>query len=555
MKKTMWVILLISLIAFAYIIQNFNREIIEISIVSKSMYVSSKDNQVQLYDLELKEKIKIPRGLTVNVTQPEIIDEVNYYKIDYENQDYYIKSKNLTTEKIDIVQEKEMYVQTSAILYKEPDSVQIKTQLTKGEKLNIIGHTEIKEDGTVEMYEVTTDDYKGYIYSKYLTTTEQDALLNYNENNNYEIHENRLNTYLGGSGASMDYYPREKPQFENNIMPDDVRTLYMNSGVISKVDEYINLAKETGINAIVVDIKDNTSPAFPAEAMKLYSITNYEKAFNTYESYQEAIQKINDAGLYSIGRITVFKDNYYTNDNPEDSIIDLRTNQPLNHGGSNWPSAFNRNVWEFSVALAIESVVEMGFNEIQFDYVRFPDLTSTLEKAGYLDFLNTYDEDKAEAIQKFLMYATDKIHAENAYVSADVFGEAANTYVTAYGQYWPAISNVVDVISPMPYPDHFNTYEYGLTEPVWTIPYQLLSSWAKSVNDRQKETPTPAKVRTWIQAYNSTKSPYVTYDSYMISEQLKALYEQGLTGGFITWNASSSLTKYNQIKEAFGKEY
>ena len=111
------------------------------------------------------------------------------------------------------------------------------------------------------------------------------------------------------------------------------------------------------------------------------------------------------------------------------------------------------------------------------------------------------------------MYATDEIHKYNAYVSVDVFGESANSYVTAYGQYWPAISNIVDVISAMPYPDHFDTYAYGSKVPVWTEPYELLKAWGKTVVTRQSEIPTPAVVRTWIQAYNAIKSPYIVYDA------------------------------------------
>ena len=339
-------------------------------------------------------------------------------------------------------------------------------------------------------------------------------------------------------------------------MPNEVRSLYMNAGVVKNVDEYIKLAKESGINAIVVDIKDNTSPAYPANAMKEYSMTNYEKAINSYDDYKNAIQKIKDAGLYAIGRITVFKDSYYSKDHPEDTILDTATGKSYNHDGSYWPSAFNREVWEFNVSLAIESVKEIGFNEIQFDYVRFPDRVKSLEDAGKINYNNTYNETKAQAIQRFVMYACDEIHKYDAYVSIDVFGESAHTYVTPYGQYWPAISNVADVISGMPYPDHFSTYEYGFKEPVWTIPYDLLYLWGNEfVMTRQSEIPTPAIVRTWIQAYDSIKSPYVTYDASMVSKEIQGLYDAGLTGGFITWNGSSSLSKYKSISSAFGKEY
>ena len=120
-------------------------------------------------------------------------------------------------------------------------------------------------------------------------------------------------------------------------------------------------------------------------------------------------------------------------------------------------------VWEYKVELAKEAVALFGFNEIQFDYVRFPDGTYDYEEDGNIDYRNEYDETKAQAIQRFLMYACDELHDCGVYVSADVFGETSGSYVTAYGQYWPAISNVVDVISGMPYPDHFaQGYEQSL---------------------------------------------------------------------------------------------
>ena len=354
----------------------------------------------------------------------------------------------------------------------------------------------------------------------------------------------------------MDYYPYEKPKFENNVMPEEVRALYMNAGVVYNVDEYIKLAKSSGINAIVVDIKDNTSPAYPAKAMAEYSPTNYEHAINSYDEYKEAIQKIKDAGLYVIGRITVFKDSYYSMDHPENTIIDTQTGKSYNHDGSYWPSAYNRHVWEFNVALAIESVQEMGFNEIQFDYVRFPDRVGSLETSGRISYNNTYDEEKAQAIQRFVMYACDEIHKYDAYVSIDVFGESAHTYVTAYGQYWAAISNIADVISGMPYPDHFTATEYGFTTPVWTIPYDLLYLWGNEfVMERQKETTTPAIVRTWIQVYDTSKSPATHYGPDMVSKEISGLYDAGLTGGFMTWNGGSSLAKYSEVSSAFGKDY
>jgi len=190
----------------------------------------------------------------------------------------------------------------------------------------------------------------------------------------------------------------------------------------------------------------------------------------------------------------------------------------------------------------------MGFHEIQFDYVRFPDSTWRYEKAGTIDFRNSYGETKAQTIQRFLMYAADILHEHGAYVSADVYGESAYTYVTAYGQYWAAISNVADAISGMPYPDHFGASGSWLP---WEHPYETLYSWGQSVMQRQAETATPAAVRTWIQAYNAIREPYTTYGPNEVAAQIRGLRDAGCTGGYMTWNANASIDKYTWLIPAF----
>jgi competence protein ComGC len=529
-------------------------------------YISSVDRKVKLYDLDFKESIEIARGTKVtlyefNVKQSikdendKVIETKTYRKIKYDKKDYLIVPDNVVDNYEKSIKETELYVRTPVTLYKNSDDIKILSLVKKGQKLDIIGFDTISNDGLVNMYEVKYNDLIGYVYAKYLVATNELAVANYNNNGSYAIHNNRGDRWGGGHAGFLDFYPVNKENFESNIMPKEVRSFYLNSGVLGNLDAYINLAKKNNINAFVIDIKDNTAPGYPAKAMKDYSPTNYARAINTFDGYKNAIKKLKDNGFYVIGRITTFKDSYYITDHPESAITSTATGKPYNHNGSYWPSVYSRDVWEFSIALALESVKEMGFNEIQFDYVRFPDRTGDVEKAGLVNMKNKYSESKAQAIQAFLMYATDEIHKLDAYVSVDVFGESANSYVTAYGQYWGAISNVVDVISAMPYPDHFNKYEYGFSVPVWTVPYDLLKAWGDSASLRQKEIPTPAIARTWIQAYNAIKEPYIKYDSIKISEQIKGLYDAGLTGGYMTWNGSSSIDKYAEIAPAFREDY
>lgn len=515
----------------------------------KENYLSSNTIQVKLYDMNYTEIKELPRGTKVQELEKVQNENETYIKIKYEDQEYLVKEENLNE---DIVQEKEIYVRTPSILYENEDG-KILSQLKKGDKLEITGYDKLDVTGKVNMYKVKQDGIEGYVYEKYLNQNEQEALKNY-DNGYYETHLSRNDTLGGGDAASLDYYPYEKPVFKDNPMPEEVNALYINAQSVKNIDEYIEIAKQTKINAFVVDIKDNTSPAYKSEVMKKLSPTNYENAILEIDEYKAAIKKIKDNNFYAIGRITTFKDDYYAIDNPTDTIYDKRSNEPFNHNDSYWPSAYSRNVWYFNVELAKEAVNTMGFNEIQFDYVRFPDRTSYLEQ--YLDYKNQYNETKAQALQQFVMYACDELHKLDVYVSIDVFAESAHQYVTAYGQYFPAISNIADVISPMPYPDHFNEHQYGIENVVWTVPYELIYIWANNyVNERQQETTTPAIVRTWIQTYDTIREPYITYDNTKVSDQIKGLYDAGIKTGYITWNSGSSIYKYKTLMEAFNRDY
>ncbi len=545
------IIIIIASIIFVILTSN-KKEVIKEKYVH--LYVSSKDNTAYLYDLNLEKSEEINRGYKIIVNEKKYVDENSYIEITYNNKKVLVLKEDLVKDRIEIVKEKEIYVRTHATLYEDINNSKINGVSNKGDKLDVIGYDKLLDTGEVNAYKVVKEGIESYIYKKYVVLNEEDALLNYEPDKFYAIHQKRKDVYsnVGGSGANLDYYPVIKPIFEDNVMPEKVYALYLNGGrnVIGNIDAYIEYAKKTKINAFVVDIKDYKAPAYKSKVYERMSPTNYKYGINSFDNYKNAIKKLKDNGFYVIGRITAFKDNYLVKDNPEVGIFDKRYGKPFDDG--TWPSAFNRFVWEFNIELAKESVKEMGFNEIQFDYVRFPDRIVGLEKNNSLDFRNEYEEEKVQAIQRFLMYACDEIHKLNAYVSADVFGESVNKYITAYGQYWPAISNVVDVISGMPYPDHFALNSYGIPIP-WEKPYDLMYNWSKEAYNRQQEIPTPAIVRTWILAQNPMQG--YKYNSSEIEQQIRALFDAKLNGGYMTWSSSSSLTGYKNRNSAYTKEY
>ncbi len=525
-------------------------------------YLGSNELTVFLYN-ENNEKVKeLSRGTKVSFYINADNTE-NKSKIKYDKEDYYVNNDNLVKELQDTVFEKELYVRTSYNLNKDTDGIDLLTLVKKGDKVDITGFDKVNDDGTVNMYKVKYNDDEGYFYSKYLVKTKEEADKNYDYNGAYAFHSKQKNTYGGGDGASLDYYPVEKPKFENNVMPEKVYSLYLNGTklTMAMLDDYISFAKTTKINAFVVDIIDDVNISYASPYMEKNSPTSFKHAGNSKEDFQGYIKKLKDNGFYVIGRITAFKDSYYVTDHKENAITNSSGN-PIYHQSSYWPSAYNRDVWKYDVELAKEAVELMGFNEIQFDYVRFPDGLGTMERNKTVNYHNTYNETKAQAIQRFLMYATNELHKLNVYVSADVFGESSygSGYVTSYGQYWPAISTVVDVISAMPYTDHFGINYAGHAEP-WVYPYDTISFWSKTAKKEQDMVPNAAIARTWVTAYNTpvtSNGTFVYYNGKEVSDQIKALFDNGLTGGYMTWNAYSyknNLPKYKSQKDAYTKEY
>lgn len=547
-RVLLFVIILILIIG---IIIFFTSKGKNISIGKSSMYLAGDTNKVTTYimdeDNSLKENSELVRGKKVIYSGKKVnMNDNEYLLIEFDNKEYYVNAKQLVKNVKDVVLEKERYVRTSVTVYENETDSKIASFIKKGNKLDIIGYDKLFDDGNVNMYKIKYNDTEGYVYSKYLVNDKESADSVYNENGVYDIHKDRKfkgRELYGGKASTLDYYPYERVEFEDNKLLKKAKTMYLNAGTIGSIDSYLKIAKENGVNAIVVDIKDGAL-AYSSNVAKEISPTAYATAINDNNSYKSAIDKIKDAGIYAIGRIVVFNDVHYGKDHPDDCISSTASSRL-------WPSAYSRGAWYYNVELAKEAVKEMGFNEIQFDYVRFPEDAYNMSIKGNSDFKNKYDEEKAEAVQNFLFYATDQIHKVGAYLSVDVFGECSGEYVTAYGQYWPAISNIVDAISSMPYTDHF-----GRSVDTWTNAYQTVYNWAKGAAARQKEIPTPAVARTWITAYDTPYwKPTVIYNASKIEDQVRALYDAGLDGGFITWNSASSLAKYEQIKTAFNKDY
>ena len=511
-------------------------------------FIAGDENLVQVYKMgeqgSLVEAKALPRGtkVTLRDEEPAELDEGRYQRVYLDgDKERYIKPRNLTDRKSKVVREKELYVRTPVTIYQDSEGPEIAGFAPKGTKLQVTGFGGLGKDGAVAKYKVRqaddADAPEGFAYGKYLVKTQEEADANYNENGEYDkAKKAKYGMDLhGGKATELDYYPTERPAIKGTDFCEEARGMYLNYQAALNNDAYLKIIEETNCNAVVIDIKSGILSYESPTAEKL-APTAFKKAHVSLDEYVSAVKEFKDAGIYTIGRITCFSDKYYAKDHPEDCI-------KSSVSGSDWPSAYSRDVWYYNVALAVEAVELMDFDEIQFDYVRFPEQAYEMSLDKGTDFRNKYGESKAQAIQNFCFYAADQIHEAGAYFSVDVFGECSDGYVTACGQYWPAISNVVDAISSMPYTDHFGDAD------TWSEPKAIMSMWAESAAKEQTKIPTPAAARTWITGYNTPFwAPSVTYDEQKLKEQVDALYEAGLEGGFIPWHSASPIETYKLYK-------
>ena len=503
-------------------------------------YAAAPEASVPVYDGEGAVLGSLTRGTEVHYVLADMDSDGAYVRVVNGETYVLLEKQHLALRYEDAVQVDTVYALRGMSLLDETGAVP-GCAVEKGMALTVTGFDGLDADGAVLRWRVSCDRGEGYIAADNVRMTEEEALVQYDETL-YQLHASRGDSWGGGDAAGLDYYPLEKGPIPGNDMPDEVRALYLNGSAVQYADSYVQAAEGSGVNAFVVDIVDGTAVSYASPVMQQYSPSAYAAAMDTMEGFRANVQKLKDAGYYLVGRITVFNDAHLAADHPEQVICDLN-GTPLQISHMYWPSAYDRTVWRYKVDLALEAAA-LGFNEIQFDYIRFPDGAYSYEKAGTIDYRNTYGESKAQAVQRFLLYAAERLHSAGYYLSGDVFGECANPYVTACGQYWPAISAAVDAISGMPYPDHYSAQ--GDYKP-WEHPYDTVHMFGAAAAQRQAETASPAAVRTWIQAYNALWEPYNTYGEAEVAAEVKALRDTGCTGGFMTWNGGSDINKYRSI--------
>lgn len=522
-----------------------------ISSNSKMYYIAGTSSDISLYYYDdYDERLLVSSETIVRGTQVKSSWKTfeqngeTYVLIKYDEEEYYVESSALVKEETEIVKETSLWVRTSVTVYENSEDSVISSFISKGNQLNITGYDFLDEDGAVNMYEIEYGAVTGWVYSKYLVETEEEACAVYESV--YTNHEGRAYAYelYGGSVDDLDWYPYESVSFESNtLLSEDARVMYLDASALLDIDSYLSLAEENGVNGVVIDIKDDHLTTTFDIAAEL-SPTSNTNAYMDEETFAAAIEKIKESGLYMIARIVCFDDEDYAADNPDDCIETTVTSAA-------WVSAFCRNVWYYNVALAEEVIEKYGVNEIMFDYVRFPETAYSMSCEEDTDFKNEYGESKAQALQDFLYYACDCIHRSEVYVSVTLEAETVGKYVMSYGQYWPAFSNVADVICPFALTDNI-----GTDSSYWSDAYTTAYNWAERAAARQSEVETAAVMRAWVTGYDVPYwSPSVECDAEYVEDNVQGIYDWGLDGGFIIYNEEANLTMYKQLAPAWNISY
>lgn len=338
---------------------------------------------------------------------------------------------------------------------------------------------------------------------------------------------------------NLDFSPVEKKEYPNNKRVK-VKGIYVTSSSASlnkKMDELIALTKRTKINAFVIDVKeDDGTLLFKMEAGEKYNpLANRRAPIKDIEKF---MKRLKDNNIYTIARVVSFKDPTYAKANPDKAIISKATGKPFtNSDGVIWVSPHDRYLWEYNVAVAKEAA-KVGFDEIQFDYVRFPASNGgKLDKE--LNYRNTKNESKPETIQKYLAYARKELEPLGVYIAADVYGQVGSLPDDmALGQHWESVSNVVDYICPMIYPSHYGKGVYGLPVPD-AYPYKTVYHCTQDSINRNANIDTPAMIRPWIQAFTAKwVKGHINYGPKEIELQVQALRDLGIED-YILWSPTN----------------
>ena len=315
--------------------------------------------------------------------------------------------------------------------------------------------------------------------------------------------------------------------------PGIVRGLYVNRWAAQsarRMRGLIAIADSTEINAFVIDMKDEFGLNYrSADSL----VAGNAGSAGSVPQLAALLDTLDKHGILTIARIVVFKDSVAARHNP-DHVIRRPDGQPWrDKHGLTWVDPYDRTIWEYNIRVA-EELSRLGFREIQFDYIRFPEPYKSLPPQVFRDANNV---SKPEALANFFREACPRIHRAGARCTADIFGLVTTVPgALEVGQQWEKLSPVTDVLLPMVYPSHYPPGSFGVDRPN-ADPYTIVKSAISRAHERDLalDLTGPGRVRPWLQAFTLGKPAYGAHE---IEEQKRAVYDSGYDG-WVLWHPGS----------------
>ena len=302
---------------------------------------------------------------------------------------------------------------------------------------------------------------------------------------------------------------------------DGIKGIYVNGYDMNneiKINKIKNILVETNVNTLVIDVKtDNGHILFDSETSEVAELNNERIKYDA-----EILNELkNLKELYLIGRVVVFQDPLFAKSFSEEAIFDSKKNTIYSQNNQYFLDPSSKKVREYIISIAIEAC-KLGFNEIQFDYIRYPD-----SNYKHMVFKESSDyENRVKTINTFLSKATELLHNEGCLVSADIFGYVlTNKLDGGIGQNLESIIKNVDFISPMVYPSHYSNNSFGYANPN-NHPYEIVSA---ALSDGLERGVSERQLRPFLQGFWHTIKD--------VQDNIKAAENKKLD--WLIWNNSS----------------
>jgi hypothetical protein len=296
----------------------------------------------------------------------------------------------------------------------------------------------------------------------------------------------------------------------------------------------IGIADSTEINALIIDVKDefglnynSDDPLVRKNAGTQVKATHLAALVDTIRAH----------GILPVARIVVFKDSVTARNNPDHTIRKADGTAWHDKKGQTWVNPYANAIWEYNFRVA-EDAIRMGFAEIQFDYIRFPEPYKSLPPQV---FPEQRGRTKPQVLSEFLTTARARFAKLGVRTTADIFGLVTTVGgALEVGQQWEPIAKSVDVVLPMVYPSHYPPGSFQLPHPNAT-PYDVIHIAISRARERdQKLGITGDHVRPWLQAFSIGKPPYGAHE---LEEQKRAVYDSGYDG-WVLWEPGSRYDKF-----------